>query len=271
MLFFHTPRSTRMCCEAAWSVPASAAAAMLRLGGLMATRRRRRTFRDGAYAASLTPEPVVMLTMLFTTAIVGTHKDDAGGMDSGSAYLFDTTTGQQLFKLTASDAAAEDFFGTSIAISGAAFIAGAVGADAAGVDSGSAYVFIRPPVIISQPQSVIVSPGETAVFSVGVTSPGARDFRWRRDGVNLSNGGNITGARSATLQIIAQPGDAAVYDCVIDNPVPVVSDAAILSVRADPNACPGDIADDFGTLNGGDGMVSFGDFLALLGLVGPCP
>ncbi len=35
-------------------------------------------------------------------------------------------------------------------------------------------------------------------------------------------------------------------------------------------ACPGDIADDFGTL-GADGMVSFGDFLALLGLVGPCP
>ncbi len=34
--------------------------------------------------------------------------------------------------------------------------------------------------------------------------------------------------------------------------------------------CPGDIADDFGNL-GGDGMVSFGDFLALLGLIGPCP
>jgi len=33
--------------------------------------------------------------------------------------------------------------------------------------------------------------------------------------------------------------------------------------------CVGDIADDFGSL-GGDGMVSFGDFLALLGLVGPC-
>ncbi len=36
-----------------------------------------------------------------------------------------------------------------------------------------------------------------------------------------------------------------------------------------PPACPGDIADDFGTL-GSDGMVSFGDFLALLGLIGPC-
>ncbi len=34
--------------------------------------------------------------------------------------------------------------------------------------------------------------------------------------------------------------------------------------------CAGDIADDFGNL-GGDGMVSFGDFLALLGLIGPCP
>ncbi len=34
--------------------------------------------------------------------------------------------------------------------------------------------------------------------------------------------------------------------------------------------CTGDIADDFGSL-GSDGMVSFGDFLALLGLIGPCP
>ncbi len=33
--------------------------------------------------------------------------------------------------------------------------------------------------------------------------------------------------------------------------------------------CTGDIADDFGTL-GGDGNVGFGDFLALLGLVGTC-
>ena len=34
--------------------------------------------------------------------------------------------------------------------------------------------------------------------------------------------------------------------------------------------CDGDIADDFGTV-GADGQVSFGDFLALLGLIGPCP
>ncbi len=41
------------------------------------------------------------------------------------------------------------------------------------------------------------------------------------------------------------------------------------AVRDPAAQCPGDIADDFGSLMP-DGMVSFGDFLALLGLVGPC-
>ena len=35
--------------------------------------------------------------------------------------------------------------------------------------------------------------------------------------------------------------------------------------------CVGDIADDFGTIGNEDAQVSFGDFLALLGLIGPCP
>lgn len=41
-------------------------------------------------------------------------------------------------------------------------------------------------------------------------------------------------------------------------------------VEIPSDSCPGDIADDFGIL-GSDGMVSFGDFLALLALIGPCP
>ncbi len=47
-------------------------------------------------------------------------------------------------------------------------------------------------------------------------------------------------------------------------------DTSIRVFFAQAPACPGDIADDFGN-PGGDGMVSFGDFLALLGLIGPCP
>ena len=43
-----------------------------------------------------------------TTAIVGAYYDDDNGEDSGSAYLFDTTTGQQIAKLLPNDGAAGD-------------------------------------------------------------------------------------------------------------------------------------------------------------------
>jgi hypothetical protein len=76
-----------------------------------------------------------------TTAIVGAHRDDDAGQDSGSAYLFDTTTGEQLFKLTASDAEANQLFGYSVAISGTTAIVGAWGDDDAAPNSGSAYIF----------------------------------------------------------------------------------------------------------------------------------
>jgi len=74
------------------------------------------------------------------TALVGAFGDDDGGSRSGSAYLFDITTGNQLFKLTASDAAAFDLFGKSVAISGNTALVGANGDDA-GPGSGSAYLF----------------------------------------------------------------------------------------------------------------------------------
>jgi hypothetical protein len=76
-----------------------------------------------------------------TTAIVGARKDDDNGDSSGSAYLFDTTTGAQIAKLTASDAAANDVFGAAVAISGGIAIVGAWGDDDNGSASGSAYLF----------------------------------------------------------------------------------------------------------------------------------
>ncbi len=74
-------------------------------------------------------------------AIVGAYLDDDNGTNSGSAYLFDTTTGRQIAKLLPNDGAAEDFFGTSVAISGATAIVGAYGDDDNGNFSGSAYLF----------------------------------------------------------------------------------------------------------------------------------
>ena len=74
------------------------------------------------------------------TAIVGAHGDD-NGSDSGSAYLFDTTSGEQIAKLLPNDGATQDWFGASVAISGATAIVGAPGDDDNGTDSGSAYLF----------------------------------------------------------------------------------------------------------------------------------
>ncbi|MCB9836736.1 MAG: hypothetical protein H6808_08445 [Phycisphaera sp.] len=76
-----------------------------------------------------------------TTAVIGVNGDDDNAIGSGSAYVFDTTTGQQIVKLLPIDGAAFDEFGNSVAISGNTAVVGATGDDDNGSDSGSAYVF----------------------------------------------------------------------------------------------------------------------------------
>jgi len=73
------------------------------------------------------------------TGIVGAYMDDNRGLvDCGAAYLFDATTGQQMSKLTASDADNYDQFGIGVAIDGDTAIVGAYGDDGY---TGSVYVF----------------------------------------------------------------------------------------------------------------------------------
>ncbi len=76
-----------------------------------------------------------------TRAIVAAVWDEPNGSYSGSAYVFDTTTGEQLFKLLPDDGAPSDFFGGSVAISGTLAIVGAFRDDDNGADSGAVYVF----------------------------------------------------------------------------------------------------------------------------------
>jgi FG-GAP repeat len=74
-------------------------------------------------------------------AIVGAPLDSDAGPWSGAAYLFDVVTGNQLAKFTACGIMAGAQFGSSVAISGNMALIGAVRDDAAGRDSGSAYLF----------------------------------------------------------------------------------------------------------------------------------
>ena len=67
-------------------------------------------------------------------AVIGAPGNDDAGSNSGSAYLFNPTTGEQLFKLTADDASGVGGFGDSVGISGNTAIVGAPG-------SHSAYLF----------------------------------------------------------------------------------------------------------------------------------
>ncbi len=72
---------------------------------------------------------------------VGARRDDDLGSSSGSAYLFDVTTGVQIAKLLPDDGNKEDEFGFSIAIAGGVVAVGAHQDDDNGAESGSAYLF----------------------------------------------------------------------------------------------------------------------------------
>ncbi len=213
-----------------------------------------------------------------STAIVGAIGNDI----VGSAYIFDVTTGQQLFKLTASDATWDDLFGSSVAISGSTAIVGASWDDDLGNASGSAYVFDATKG--QQLFKLTASDGEARdEFGSSVSVSGTTAII----GVSGDDGGGSaylfdtsTGQQLFKLAASdAAEGDNFGISVAIDGSTALVGayrddnageNSGLAYVFDLSNLCPGDIADDFGTL-GGDGMVSFGDFLALLGLVGPCP
>jgi predicted amidohydrolase len=72
--------------------------------------------------------------------VVGSYLDDDKGASSGSAYIYDLE-GVQLAKITASDGAANDNFGYSVAVGCGRIVVGSTGDDDKGSNSGSAYIF----------------------------------------------------------------------------------------------------------------------------------
>jgi hypothetical protein len=81
-----------------------------------------------------------------TIAVAASGHDTSAGIDAGSAYVFvrGAIIWSQQAQLNTAGGVAGDFFGSSIAISGATVAAGALGHDTGlGTDIGSAYVFVR--------------------------------------------------------------------------------------------------------------------------------
>jgi hypothetical protein len=102
-------------------------------------------------------------------AIVGPYGEDENASDgatlsdAGSAYIFvrSGTTWSQQQKIVASDRAAGDFFGNSVAISGDYAIVGAPNEDASGGATlsvaGSAYIFVRSGNTWTQQQKIVAA------------------------------------------------------------------------------------------------------------------
>jgi hypothetical protein len=87
------------------------------------------------------------------------------------------------------------------------------------VTSTPAVLTINTPAMIAmQPMSTDVCSGSRATFSVGATGTAPIGYQWRKNGVALTDGGNVSGSTTPTLSINpTSPADAANYDAVVTN------------------------------------------------------
>ncbi len=129
--------------------------------------------------------------------------------------------------------------------------------------NGELYIFdviVAP--TVSAPASLTINSGDNASFSV-TAAGGNLSYQWRKDGNNLTDGGSIAGATSATLTITgAVAADAGSYDVVVSNVAgSVTSAAATLTINGGgPAGCsPADIANTDGD-PGADNAIDNGDF-----------
>ncbi|MBS1795246.1 MAG: FG-GAP repeat protein [Acidobacteria bacterium] len=135
------------------------------------------------------------------TAVVGAAFDTVGAnANQGSAYVFTRsgTVWSQQAKLTADDGAANDYFGTSVAIDGETIVVGAyfddVGANA---NQGSAYVFTRSGTTWTQQTRLTAADGAASdLFGLSVA---------------VSGGTAIVGSYSDTVGANAVQGSAYVF------------------------------------------------------------
>jgi outer membrane protein assembly factor BamB len=111
--------------------------------------------------------------------IGGDRSKDDGLIDSGAAYLFDVTTGKELFKLQASDPREDNLFGQDVAISDNKALVGATHSIIGSDTDGAAYLFD-------------VTTGQQ-LFKFAAPNTSAAGFGWS---VGLNSTTAIVGARN---------------------------------------------------------------------------
>jgi uncharacterized repeat protein (TIGR03803 family) len=101
---------------------------------------------------------------------------------------------------------------------------------------GTVFRLLLPPGIIVQPKSQTNYAGATATFLVSATSLNPLGYQWEKNGTNLVNGGNISGANTNTLTITGiSDSNAAIYSVIVSNANgSVTSSNATLTVNDSP-------------------------------------
>ena len=101
----------------------------------------------------------------------------------------------------------------------------------------SSFVFaldsigLAAPAIATQPLGQTIVVGQSVTFTVVATGT-APSYQWRKLGVPLSNGVNVTGANRAALTIFGVSAtDAGLYDVVVTDGTALTSNSARLDVR----------------------------------------
>jgi hypothetical protein len=95
---------------------------------------------------------------------------------------------------------------------------------------------VSAPTIIAQPSSLTNNPGTTALFSIAASGTVPLSYQWMKDGVNLSDGGNLSGAATANLTLNNVGAlDQGAYSAVVTNLYGrATSSVATLSVNLPP-------------------------------------
>jgi hypothetical protein len=124
------------------------------------------------------------------------------------------------------------------------------------INSATSILTVRENVAItSQPQSLTICSGQNSYFNVGATGYNL-NYKWQKDGTDLSDGGNITGSGTSTLVISnATIGDMGVYRCFLDGYCnDILTGAANLIVNSLP-AAAGVVSGSTGFCQGTKGVL----------------
>jgi len=222
------------------------------------------------------------------TALIGAYYDDDNGEHSGSAYVFTRTgtTWTQQAKLLASDGAADDWFGESVALDGDTALIGAYGDDNNGPGYGSAYVFTRTGTTWTQQAKLFLSSdvggfgcsvsldGDTAL--IGVISEIENEtiyssaYVFTRTGTTWTQQAKLLASDGAALDLfgwsVSLSGDTALIGAENDNDNGFWSGSAYVFARTGTTwtqqqkllASDGAFGDSFGvsvSLSGGTALI----------------